>query len=337
MRKINICVIGVGRAGMIHARTYLGGVKNAKLIAICDPSADNLRVAKEELGVDYTYTDYKEVLKNDEIDAVVIVTPTNYHREITVAAAKAKKHVFCEKPMAVTEEECDEMIEACNYNNVKLQLGFMRRFDPSFKEAKDLMDNSLIGDITLIKSLTHGPSEPKDWMYDISVSGGPLAEVNSHDFDTLRWYANSEVKWIHAVGRNFRSPEIADKYPDYYDTVAVLMEFENGILGMIDGAQYVQYGYDSRAEVLGTHGNLSIGSQKKLNVELATYDKKITHAAMPSWRELFVEAYKLENQSFINSIIKDTEPEVTGYDGKMALRLVNKGLESLKTGKKIYL
>ncbi|WP_317917149.1 Gfo/Idh/MocA family oxidoreductase [Vibrio sp. MACH09] len=335
--KINVCLIGCGRAGMIHARSYNGNVAGAQLIAICDPFEENLKTAQAELNVKYQYTDYNDVLLNDEVDAIVVVTPTQFHKDIVVAAANAGKHVFCEKPMAGSAEECDAMIEACKANNVKLQLGFMRRFDESFQKGKEIIENKQVGEVTMIKSLTHGPSEPKAWMFDISDSAGPIGEVNSHDLDTLRWYAGSEVKMIHAIGRNFRSPEIASDYPDYYDTCAVLLEFENGVLGMVDGAQYVQYGYDARAEILGTHGIAKVGCQKNNNVELVTKEKLLHTDSMPSWTKLYKDAYIAEAKAFVEAIQNDTETEVTGYDGKMALILVQEGLKSLLEKRPVYI
>ncbi|MBQ6540583.1 MAG: Gfo/Idh/MocA family oxidoreductase [Oscillospiraceae bacterium] len=329
MEKVRVCLIGCGRAGMIHARGYAGSIREAELIALCDPFEDNLRAAASELSVKYTYTDYREVMANPEIDAVVVVTPTQFHREVVNAAAKAKKHVFCEKPMASTAEECDEMIAACRANGVKLQLGFMRRFDRNFRRGKELLDSGAVGQVTLIKSNTYGPSHPKEWMYDVRRNYGPIGEVNSHDFDTLRWYAGSEVRMIHAVGHNFRSPEVADRYPDYYDTCSVLLEFENGVVGSITGAQYVTYGYDSRAEILGTDGIIKVGAQETNSVQAVTRDGKITADSVDSWRTLFRDAYVEEDRAFIRSIINDTEPEVTGHDGKMALVLVQEGLRSI--------
>ncbi len=134
--KINVCLIGCGRAGMIHARSYNGNVAGAQLIAICDPFEEELETAQAELNVKYQYTDYNDVLLNDEVDAIVVVTPTQFHKDIVVAAANAGKHVFCEKPMAGSAEECDAMIEACKANNVKLQLGFMRRFDEKLSKRQ---------------------------------------------------------------------------------------------------------------------------------------------------------------------------------------------------------
>lgn len=327
--KIRVCLIGCGRAGMIHARSYSGNVRGAELIAMCDPMEENLRLAQREIPVRFTYTDYREVMKNQEIDAVVVVTPTQFHRDIVVAAANAGKHVFCEKPMASTEEECDEMISACRKNNVKLQLGFMRRFDKSFRKGKELIDEGAVGDVSMIKSNTYGPSEPKEWMYDIRRNQGPIGEVNSHDFDIIRWYAGSEAKSIYAIGNNTRSPQVRDKYPEYYDSCTAMIQFENGVLGVVTGAQYVQYGYDARTEILGTNGIIKVGSQKANDVELVTKDKEIRTDSMDSWRTLFKDAYVAEANSFIRAILEDSEPVVTGHDGKMALILVNAGVRSI--------
>lgn len=337
MRKVRVCLIGCGRAGMIHARSYASRLTGAKLIALCDPMEENLRSAREEIPVDYCYTDYREALQNPEIDAVIVVTPTQFHHDIVIEAAKAKKHVFCEKPMANNARECDEMIAACKENGVKLQVGFMRRFDQNFRRGKQIIEAGDIGKVTMLRSNTYGPSEPKAWMYDVHRSYGPIGEVNSHDFDTLRWYAGSEVKWIHAVGHNFRSPEKALEYPAYYDTCSVLMEFENGVIGTINGAQYVRYGYDARTEILGTEGLVKVGTQQANNVQTVTADQKICLDSVDSWRSLFQEAYVEEAKAFVECILQDKEPEVTGHDGKMALLLVNAGLRSILEGRPIYL
>ena len=334
---IRVCLIGCGRAGMIHAKSYGSHIRNAQMIAFCDPLEENLNNACEEYDVKYRYTDYRDVMKNPEIDAVIVVTPTQFHHDIVIAAARAKKHVFCEKPMAINEKECDEMITACEENGVKLQLGFMRRFDINFRRGKELIEQGYIGNVAMLKSNTYGPSEPKEWMYDVRRNYGPIGEVNSHDFDTLRWYAGSEVKWIHAVGNNFRSVEKAEQYPEFYDSCSILLEFENGIIGTITGAQYVQYGYDSRTEILGAKGIVKVGAQNANEVELVTADKQIHKDSVVSWMNLFRDAYIAEAESFISCIINDTEPEVTGYDGKMALALVNRGLTSILENRVVYM
>ena len=133
--EVKVCLIGSGRAGMIHGHNFAGSVPGGKIIAVCDPVGDVAENAAKELGIDLFYKEYLNVMKNEDIDAVIIACPTKFHKEITVAAANAGKHIFCEKPMAMNEEECDEMIEAAEKNHVKLQIGFMRRFDESFQSV----------------------------------------------------------------------------------------------------------------------------------------------------------------------------------------------------------
>ncbi len=329
MAPIQVCVIGCGRAGMIHARDYAGGVRGARLYAIADPSEQARENAQAELGVEHVYADWHEAIENPKIDAVVVVTPTAMHRDIVVTAAEAGKHVFCEKPMAASEAECEEMIAACDKNGTKLQLGFMRRFDESLQHARRAIDEGQIGDVVLVKSLTRGPSHPKPWMYNVRESYGPIGEVNSHDLDTLRWFAGSEVRSIFAQGGNFRSPEVADEFPEWYDTVTMSLTFDDGKLGLVDGAQYVQYGYDARVEVLGTEGSILVGQQPRETFVVTGSDGQVRRPMNNSWTYLFREAYQREDQAFIDAIVRDEEPAATGHDGLMAVRLVNMGLQSL--------
>jgi myo-inositol 2-dehydrogenase/D-chiro-inositol 1-dehydrogenase len=332
-KEVKLCLIGSGRAGMIHGHNFAGSVPGGSIIAVCDPVGNVAEQAAEELGIDLAYKDYQEVMKNPEIDAVIIACPTKYHKEITIAAAKAGKHVFCEKPMAMDEQECDEMIAAAKENNIKLQIGFMRRFDESFQEAKKLIDAGEIGEVVSVKSHTRGPSKPKEWMYDISISNGPLGEVCSHDIDTVRWFTGSEIDSLYAVGGNYRNKEIAGKYPDFYDNVIMSVTFENGMQGIVEGAQYVQYGYDARVEILGTEGVISLGDIHEKKVLTCTKNHDVKRPTMHSWTYLFKDAYVAEDTAFVNAILEDTEVKATGHDGKMAVRIVKIGNESLKEHK----
>ena len=231
--------------------------------------------------------------------------------------------------MASSEAECDEMIDASAAAGVKLQLGFMRRFDESLQHAHEAVMAGEIGDVVLVKSLTHGPSKPKEWMFDVRKSYGPIGEVSSHDFDELRWFAGSEVASVYAIGGNFRSPEVAEAWPEWYDSFAMTLSFADGKLGMVDGAQYVQYGYDARLEVLGTKGSILVGRQPRESYAIARADGTVVRPMNNSWSYLFREAYVREAQAFADCIAADTEPLVTGHDGKMAVRLVQMGLTSL--------
>ncbi len=330
MNKIlNVCLIGCGRAGMIHARNYKNKIENARIVACVDAVEAAAQAAAEELGVTKVFTDYRDILNDPDIHAVIVVSPTDLHRDIVVNCADAGKHIFCEKPMAMTVEECDEMIEACDRNNVKLQIGFMRRFDSSFREAKRLVDSGAIGDLVQIHSNTRGPSKPRPWMYDIKQSNGILAEVNSHDIDAVRWMAGSDIDTLYAVAGNFRNPEAREEYPDYYDSVLVNGTMKNGVHFCIDGAAYVQYGYDSKMELIGTKGKINVGRSDKEFVHCTTVENGMSTPFVNSWMTLFIDAYLAEDTSFVNAVLNDTPTEVNGYDGRMAVATVQAGNESI--------
>ena len=181
--EISICVIGTGRAGMIHAKA-IARIDGARLAGLVDSDEERCRKACHELGISTSYLTYQEAIADSRIDAVIVATPTDFHADIVIAAAEAGKHILCEKPMAMKVLECEQMILAAEKNRVKFQIGFMRRFDRGFQQANEVVARGDIGEVVLVKSLTRGPSTPKRWQYDVSRSNGPLAEVNSHDIDT---------------------------------------------------------------------------------------------------------------------------------------------------------
>jgi len=327
--KLGICVIGSGRAGMIHARNFARGVAHARLVALADAHSPTLLEAQRELEVEAGFADYKDALADSRVDAVVVVTPTSLHKDIVLQAARAGKHVLCEKPMAMDVRECDDMIAACDAAKVKLQIGFMRRYDQSFRSAKERVEAGEIGEVVLVKSLTHGPSVPQEWMYDIRKSNGPLAEVNSHDIDAIRWFGDGEIDEVYAIGGNFRCPQAVQKYPDFYDNVAMVCRFENGKQGFIDGAASVGYGYDSRMEIVGTSGVMFVGRREQDSVVTCSTAKGIVQPFVKSWRTLFTEAYAAEDQDFVDCILEDRPPIVRGIDGRMAVAVVNAGNRSI--------
>lgn len=335
--KVGVCVIGSGRAGMIHARNFARALPHAKLLAMVDPVEETVQAACAELEIETYYTDYRDALVDDSIDAVIVVTPTVLHREIVIAAANSGKHVFCEKPMAMDVDECDEMIAVCRDNSVKLQIGFMRRYDQGFMAAKERIDNGEIGDVVLVRSCTRGPSIPQPWQYDIAASNGPLAEVNSHDIDTLRWFAESEISEVYCIAGNYRCPQAKADHPDFYDNVIMSARFANGLQGQIDGAVSVRYGYDAKVEILGTNGVLHIGRLDQSGVVVVNTQTGMTTPAVPSWRNLFLDAYLQEDKEFIDAIVADTVPRVTGVDGKMAVAVVNAGNRSIVEKRPIQL
>jgi myo-inositol 2-dehydrogenase/D-chiro-inositol 1-dehydrogenase/scyllo-inositol 2-dehydrogenase (NAD+) len=336
---IGIGVIGVGRAGMIHARNLASGVRGARLAAIADPVPEALARAAAELGDTAAirrHGNVREAILDPRVQAVVIATPTAFHRELAVAAAGAGKHVFCEKPMAMDAAECRAMIAAAEAAGVRLQIGFMRRFDRGFVHAMERVARGEIGRVVQVKSLTHGPSTPKPWMYDLRKSNGPLAEVNSHDIDTLRWFTGSEFQTVFALGANYRCPDARAAFPDFYDNVLLSAAFANGMQGMIGGAQGVKYGYDARVEVLGTEGIVFIGHLGDTAV-VTCAGAGLTQPAVRSWTDLFAEAYRAEDEDFVRCIREGGPPRATGLDGLRAVEVVNAGNESIRTGQPVRL
>jgi myo-inositol 2-dehydrogenase/D-chiro-inositol 1-dehydrogenase/scyllo-inositol 2-dehydrogenase (NAD+) len=317
---------------MVHARNLAFNIKNADITAIVDSDGSVARERGEELGVGNLFTDLDEALAAGLFDAVVVVTPTFTHRDIVVKCAGEKKHVFCEKPMSIRADEAEAMIEATENNGVKLQIGFMRRFDPPFKHARNVIESGELGEVMIIKSVGRGPGLPPPWTYNVSESNGLLGEVNSHDFDSTRWLAGGEYTRIYAEAVNRKVPKLREQYPDFYDNVVCTVRFENDVIGTIDGTCPADYGYDARTEIVLTGGLISVGEVKGQAYFSCDVKGEIKENAWKSWRNRFKDAYLDEMKSFIHSVLEDKPTLVTGHDGLAAVRAVIAANRSLTTG-----
>lgn len=211
----------------------------------------------------------------------------------------------------------------------------MRRFDPGFIHAKNLISEGAIGKPTIIKSLTHGPGLPGNWALDIKNSNGMLAEVNSHDFDTIRWLSGTEYKKVYAVAKNFNCSEIVKKFPDFYDTATVSLTLKNGTLGLIDSVCPCFYGYDARAEIIGSKGIMFVGSLQDSTTITCTRENSIVIKQTMSWRKRFHEAYVAEDRHFIECILNNKKPAVSGEDGKKAVAAVIATNDSILKGQPV--
>lgn len=335
MDRIRFCLIGAGRAGMVHARNVAFNIKNTDLTAIVDSQEPVLQERGRELGVKKLYTRLDEALDSKDFEAVIIVTPTFSHREIVVACARAGLHLFCEKPMAIRVSEAVEMNEAVEQAGVKLQIGFMRRFDPPFRRAKELIDNGELGEVMLIKSVGRGPGLPPPWSYNVAESNGLLGEVNSHDFDSTRWLAGGEYRRVYAEAVNRKVPELRAEHPDFYDNVVCTVRFDNEVIGTIDGTCPVGYGYDARTEIVMTKGLISIGETRGDALFSCDLEGVIKRSAHQSWRNRFRDGYLDEMKSFIAGILEDKPTLVTGWDGQAAVAAVVAANESVRTGRPV--
>ena len=334
---LKFCLIGAGRAGMVDAKNFEFNIKKASVTTVVDVSEENAKKSAKQLNAKEYYTDLDQALANGDFNAVCIGAPTFAHSEAVIKAAKAGKDIFCEKPLTITIQEANEMEKAIENNNVKFQIGFMRRFDENFVRAKKILDRGDIGEPLLIKSVGRGPGLPPEWYADLSKSNGLLAEVNSHDFDSMRWLIDSEFKEVYAKGNNFKTPQYKEKYPDFYDVATVNLEFENGVYGMVDGCCPATYGYDARMEILGSEGMLQIGSKKSHSVLVWNKNSDLIQSGNESWRILFEKAYLKEAEYFVDCVINDRKPKVGLKAGKEAVKIVVAANQSIQSGEPVKL
>lgn len=317
---------------MVHALNFRNALPEAELVAVVDASPEAAERAAGELGLARGFTTLAEAAERVAFDAVVVGAPTFVHCAVVTEAAALGKHVLCEKPMATTLEECAEMAAAVRRAGVILQLGFMRRFDRSFLLAKAMVEAGEIGEVTLVRSLTRGPGLPPPWYYDLRRSNGLLAEVNSHDCDTARWFGGSEVERVFAQGDAFYRPDLRVDHPGFYDCAVVHLRYQSGRFGVIDGACPAEYGYDSRLEVVGTKGVVFAGQLHEESVVRCTKAAGVVSPLSSGWRVKFREAYLAEDRHFVECVVKGEQPKVGAEEGRRALAIVLAANASIASG-----
>lgn len=336
-KPVGIAVIGGGRAGRVHARNFRWHLPEAALVAIVDQDPATAAAAAAELELERVCTDVDQVLDDPAVDGVVITTPTFTHEELAVKAAQAGKHILCEKPMAVTLAAADRMIAAARDAGVYLQMAFMRRFSPEFRVARQQIEDGTIGEPMQVRSLTRGPGLPPPWAWDEALSLGMVAEVNSHDFDAVRWLTGREFTRIYAEAGCLKASHVLARHPNFYDNIIVTARLEGGVLVTIDGSCPVDYGYDARMEILGTRGVLFVGDVRSVATGAVTREQGLVQPNFLSWRDRFRDGYLAEDRHFVDCILGRTEPEVTGHDGRRALEAAMAAVESLRTGRPVEL
>ncbi|MGH8873814.1 MAG: Gfo/Idh/MocA family oxidoreductase [Acidimicrobiia bacterium] len=332
---LRVLLVGAGRAGMVHGRNLAGGLRGARLVSIADASRSAREQAAAELGCQRTFSDPAAAVTDDAVDAVVVATPTFTHAEVVVPALEAGKHVLCEKPLAASLEEADRMAVAAASSRSVFLIGFMRRFDSAFTRAADRVAAGDIGRPLLVRSTGRGPGLPPEWAWDVSRSGGLIAEVNSHDLDTVRWMSGQEFVGVHAFGRAAKRPDLAELHPGFVDVVVASFEMDGGALAQVDGACPAGYGYDARAEVYGTEGTLLVGGPALPTPLLVRKGEAVTDP-VAGWRDLFAEAYRAEVAHFLAAARGEEAPRTGVVDGVRALEAalaVNRSLAEGSTAR----
>jgi predicted dehydrogenase len=328
-KPVRVCLVGAGRVARVHANSLLRHVPAGELVCIVDSAREALNRAGDELGIDQRFETLEAALDWGQFDAAVITTPTFTHRSLAVLAAERGKHVFLEKPMALTLAECDEVIQAAERNHVLLQIGFMRRFDPEFEAAYARIQAGEIGRPMMIKSLTNGPGLPPPWARDLAQSNGMLAEVNSHDWDCVRWLMSVNPERVYVEAANLKGPSLGVDTPHFYDNVLVSIRFEGGALGSITGVCPCEYGYDARVEIVGERGLMQIGEAKGQAVVVCTdRDHGLVTPIYRTWGQRFAWGYIREMEAFLQCIQTGASPRVGGVDGRWAVAGVLAGTRS---------
>ncbi|HSK91054.1 MAG TPA: Gfo/Idh/MocA family oxidoreductase [Euzebyales bacterium] len=328
---VRVLVVGAGRAGMVHARNLAAGVPGGRLAGVADPSPAAREQAVAELGDVAAHDDPVAAVTRDDVDAVVIASPTFTHADVAIAALDAGRHVLCEKPLASTLAEAGRIAAAERASSATLLMGFMRRFDTGFRRVAERIAAGDIGAPLLVKSTGRGPGLPPPWAWDSARSGGLVAEVNSHDLDTVRWMSGQEPVRVHAVGRAAKRPDLAERHPGFVDLVALTMELSGGGLGMVDGACPADYGYDARVEVYGSDGVLFAGDPRRGSTLLVGRDGAAMDV-VASWRDLFADAYRAEDRHLVAVARGAAQPRTTVDDGVQALRAVVAANRSMERG-----
>ena len=337
MNRINqykpcrIGIIGAGRIGRIHAENIKYHLPHFHLQAVADPFLD--RQWAEKLSIACISKQVEEVLFHPDLDAVIIASPSHLHIEQIKAASESGKAIFCEKPIGLSEEDIQSTLHVVNTNKTLLQLGFNRRFDPSFAHLQKRVEAGEIGTPHIVKITSRDPACPsKEYC---ATSGGIFMDMTIHDFDMARFLTQSEVVEVYATGSILINPDF-ELYNDV-DTAIIQLRFANGALGVIDNSRQAVYGYDQRIEVFGSSGMLLAANQ--LEHSVTHYAKATTEQANPQhfFLERYQQAYIAELKAFYDAWVDNKPSPVPGEDGLQALRIAKAAKQSLESKQPVVL
>src|SRR5262249_43637165 len=309
---LNIGLIGAGRIGRLHAEHLVTRIPSARLLMIADVNEDSARQCAQQLGVAGVAGDYRAVLENRDIQAVLICSATDTHAEMIEAAAHAGKHIFCEKPIALSLPTIDQALAAVEQANVKLQIGFNRRFDANYRRVRQAIEQGEIGEVALLHIISRDPAPPP--IAYIRSSGGIFLDMTIHDFDMARFLAGSEVEEVYASGAVLVDPAIGEAGD--LDTALVVLTFANGALGTIDNSRRAVYGYDQRVEVLGSAGAISTGNNYANSAILSDGQSVRRDLPLHFFLDRYTESFVTEMKVFVDAVLRDQAVPVTGADAR---------------------
>ncbi len=327
---VGVALVGAGRMGAFHAETLARRLPGARLAAVADAAPGAAERLAGALGADRAYTDAAQLWDDPAVDAVVIAAPARSHADLVVAAAAAGRHVFCEKPMAVTLPDADRAIDAARSAGVVLQVGFNRRFAADWRAARALLDAGTLGTPRLLRSLTRDPGgfDPARVLPDTI-----FLETLIHDFDTLRFLnPGAEAVTVHAVADALVEPAWRDR--GLLDTAVVTVRFDNGAMAVAEACFEAAYGYDVRGEVLGSGGMVTLGDGRRSGLAFSGPAGRLVETVRGD-QELFPGAYTAELAAFVEAVRTGSPAPVTGEDARAALAIALAAAESVRTGRPV--
>jgi myo-inositol 2-dehydrogenase/D-chiro-inositol 1-dehydrogenase len=331
---LNIGIIGAGRIGKVHAESITYHVKDAKVTAIADPYMNDATITwANSLGIQNVHTDYRNILLDDRIQAVLICSSTDTHADIAIEAIKANKHVFCEKPISQDLSKIKAVMEALSKSSVKFQVGFNRRFDHNFEAVKNAVAEGKIGDVHIVKVTSRDPEAPP--IEYVKVSGGMFLDMTIHDFDMVRYLTSSDVVEVYASGTALVNPAIKDAGD--IDTAIINMKLANGALAVIDNSRKADYGYDQRAEVFGSKGQVAVTNDAGSTAVLSTSSGVTGEKPLYFFLERYMASFSKEVSLFVQAVINNTEVPVNINDGLQPVLIAKAAKKSLEENRPVLL
>lgn len=324
-KKLNTGVVGLGRLGSLYVEYIQHQIPGADVIAVADADEKKASEIAAAYNVPNSFSDYRELLDINGLDAVIIISPTSTHRDIVVDAASKGKMIFCEKPLSISLEEAAEMREAVEKSGVFFHMGFMRRFDRGYAAAMKRIQAGEIGKPIVFKATSRDPFRPSLEYADPKKSGGLLLDMGIHDFDLARWFMG-DVAEVYSLGKVLAYPEM-ETIQDV-DNAVVTLNFESGTIGAVDMTRSGIYGYDIRTEILGTEGTIQIGYLRETPITILKKEG-VSHDTVPYFMERFEQSYVTQLKDFIEKASAQQEPSVTIEDGERALLLGHAATYSL--------
>ncbi len=331
MNQTTVGVIGVGRIGRMHAENLIHHIPKANVRAVASPHLDEGWA--EGLGIPVRTTDADVVLGDPSIEAVVIAASSALHIELIRRAAKAGKHIFCEKPVAFEPGPIEEILGVAADAGIRLQVGFNRRFDPSMLRASEAVRSGEIGDIHTVRVTNRDPTPPD--IDFVKRSGGLFFDFTVHDFDAVRFLSGSEIVELFAVGEVLIDPRIGAAGD--IDTAVITLRLANGALAVIDNSRHAVYGQDQRFEVFGSAGSVAVDNTRATFVTTSTRDGVFSERLHGSFGDRYREAFVAELEDFVRCVREGGTVAVGAEDALAAVQAAHAARRSLAENRPVRL